>query len=422
MTVTTPPHPTRAPVSVRALLPHLVWEGVLLVLLLVVAGAAAALTEMFSRSPWSLFAVGGLTACALSFSLRTGWVNLAIGTQAALAGALFARLAAEDLPPIAAGSIALLVVVLIGAVIGLVAGVTSAPGWAVSLGALAALIAANLALSGTGFTAVPDVGVFGNGGLWFVIFVLISLAGGVLWLLPRVRALTAGRGDPVSFAGRRLLAALIGYTGSSLLAGLAGLVLVGRLRSSSLGNDIGMLLTALGVVLFAGVSVYGGRGGVAGVVLVTVIAGVVSSWLAIEGASSWAVSLVPAAILILLGLGVSRLLEAIGGTTAPPGRAAPYGPATPAPAPVPGYGAPAAGYGYGPPPGYVGAPAAATAAGAATRRIGWLRGGGSRDRWEAECCVGGVTRRRPVAGAARWSRSASSTACTVATRRSSGTP
>ena len=55
------------------------------------------------------------------------------------------------------------------------------------------------------------------------------------------------------------------------------------------------------VALVAGVSVYGGRGGIFGVVLASGIAAVIAEWIILSGGTSWAQEVLEG-VMILLGL------------------------------------------------------------------------------------------------------------------------
>jgi ribose/xylose/arabinose/galactoside ABC-type transport system permease subunit len=321
--------------------PHLVWEGVLLLVTVAVAGAAAALSPVFTGDGlWWTMAYVGLVASGLALSLRTATPNLAVGGIAGAAGAGYAWLVAEgELAPLLAAVVVLIAAVVLGAVLGAVAGVTSAPAWAVSLAGLAATYAFAVAVLGPGGTPVAEQlpGPLDAAGTWFAVFLLLSLGGGGVLAVPSVRRLLGANrttgGDAVRFTGRRLVGALVGFVGSSVLASLAGLALVVQLRVAFGGaGDLFLLFLGLGAALIGGVSVFGGRGGIAGTVLGVALLAVIVRWLDIElGAdhpwSRWVVVVVA----ILLGIGLSRLIEAV----APLTPATPVGPPPPPPAVAP---------------------------------------------------------------------------------------
>jgi ribose/xylose/arabinose/galactoside ABC-type transport system permease subunit len=332
-------------------LPHLIWEPVLLVLVVLVALGAAAATEGLvfeGEGLWWIVAFYGLLASGLSLSLRTATPNLAVTGFALLAGVVHVTLVTEaELPPLLAALAAMVVVVTIGLLFGMITGLTSVPAWAVSLAGLALLQGVALQLIqpiGTGpVESLPAP--LTNPYLWLGGFVLISLLGAILHAVPSLRRVfSASRvtADPVRFRAARLPGALVGFGGSSALAGLAGLALVTQIGGLTTGLvSLLPLVVVLAAVLIGGVSAFGGRGGIAGTVLGVALVAIVIRYLDVERllfgsefgqSSSWLV----AGVLIVLGVLVSRLVEAIAPMppTQPGLPAAPipmYGPGAPPP-------------------------------------------------------------------------------------------
>lgn len=302
------PRPRRA----AGLVAHLGWEVLLLLL------AAVALISILVQAGgdalgpglWTGMAATGLLAAGFALSLRTGTPNLAVGAQAALGGVVYAGLAQSDWPPVLAGTTAVLLMLVLGLLLGTLTGLTSAPAWAVSLGglALAQSIAIGLADSrGVILPDGPDAAV--TGWLWLAVFVLGSLAGGALFLVPGVRrALGVGNTAP-GFQPSRLLGALTGFGGSGVLAALSGIVLVGRLGGAFPDGD--RLVIAVAAAVLGGVSVFTFRGGVAGTLFATVFLVLAEHALRLSDLPLWlAFSLVPAlAILfgVLLGLALDKI-------------------------------------------------------------------------------------------------------------------
>jgi ribose transport system permease protein len=312
-----PPYPPRRAMPV--LVPHLIWEPVLLVVTVGVTIAAAVRTDLFdSDLMWWTMAYFGLLASGLALSLRTATPNLSVAGVATASGVSYGWLVIDgELPTLAAAALVVIGALVFGAVLGAVTGLTSAPGWAVSLGGLAATQGLILGVIGPEGILVPEQlpGPLRYAGFWFAVFVLISIAGGVVFAVPAVRRLlSANRAatDPVRFDGGKLLGALVGMTGSSLLASLAGLTLVLQTRGAfPIGGDFGILV-ALAAVLIGGVSVFGGRGGIAGTVLGAALMSVVIRWSQAEDlpdsllrTASW----IAIVVAILAGLGLTRLFE-----------------------------------------------------------------------------------------------------------------
>jgi ribose/xylose/arabinose/galactoside ABC-type transport system permease subunit len=327
-----PPGPPRA--RSRGILAHLGWEAILLVLVLLTAAVVSATGTLFrGASPWYSLASLGLLATGFALSLRTATPNLAVGGIATMAGAFYAD-GAPGGGGIAAGAVAVTIAVGLGMVLALIVGLTSAPAWAVTLGGLAVAQAITFGIL-DGRTVPLDGGPSGTGTaiFWTVLFVAVSVGGGVLWQISQVRsAFGANRvqDDPVRFRSAKLIGAVIGMGGSSLLAGLSGVVLVTFLGAAT-PNSGDSLLIAAGAALLGGVSAFGGRGGIAGTVLATALLVFANNGLIQSDAPRWVTFFLPAALAILIGVGVSRLIEALSG----PFTAG--GPALPPPRPEPGW-------------------------------------------------------------------------------------
>lgn len=320
--VVAPPVLGPRPARSRGILVHLGWEAILLVLVLLTAALVAGTGTLFrGATPWYSLAATGLLATGFALSLRTATPNLAVGATAVLAGAVYAKLVEDDVAGVLAGVLAVLVALLIGLVLGLIAGLTSAPAWAVTLGGMA--VAQAIAVGMLDGRTVPIGGAAGGTGkalFWTFVFVAVSVGGGVLWLIPGVRAALSAnvvRDDPVRFRSAKLLGALAGVGGSSVLAGLSGVVLVTYLGAATpvTGDN---LLVAVGATLLGGVSAFGGRGGIAGTVLATALLVFASSGLIQSEAPRWATFYLPVALAILLGVLVSRLTEALSNPSPPP--------------------------------------------------------------------------------------------------------
>ncbi|MDQ7909554.1 hypothetical protein RB614_34045 [Phytohabitans sp. ZYX-F-186] len=316
-----PPPPGPPPARSGGILAHLGWETILLVLVLLTAAVVAATGTLFrGTTPWFNLATAGLLASAFALSLRTATPNLAVGAIAVLAGATYAKLAENDVAGVLAGIVALLVALLVGVVLGLIAGLTSAPAWAVSLGGLG--VAQGIAfglLDGQAVQTGSGPAGTGRAILWTLVFVAISVGGGVLWLVPGVRAALGGnraQDDPVRFRAAKLTGALAGLGGSSLLAGLSGVALVTYIGVASPASGDNLLFAA-GAALLGGVSAFGGRGGIAGTVFASALLVFADQGLIQADVPRWVTFYLTAALAILVGVGVSRLIEATSGRYAP---------------------------------------------------------------------------------------------------------
>jgi ribose/xylose/arabinose/galactoside ABC-type transport system permease subunit len=295
---------------------HAAWE---LVLLLVTVGFAIYFRQthhdQFSggnlRSMVLAAAVLGFGALAIGVSLRAGAVNLAVGAIASACGLFVASHSDRGL--LASAGVALLAAAVIGVVSGLLVTVLHVPGWAGSLAvALGVIVWINKHVQATGVTASyhPERQAF----YWYGGFAALALLGGILGLVKPIRR-GLGRfrpiGDPAQRRGAAAgVVAFLAIIGSSILAGLAGIL--GALSQTKVVPDDGTLTTgiALGAALLAGTSAFGRRGGVLGTVLSVTAIAVFTRYSNVENLriSPFAT----AAVLIAVGLVVTRLVEVYG--------------------------------------------------------------------------------------------------------------
>jgi ribose/xylose/arabinose/galactoside ABC-type transport system permease subunit len=295
---------------------NLLWE----VVLLIVAGVflLAAIASSRGASLSAIFdPVGyvGLIASGLALSLRTGTPNLAVGSLATFTGVLGVHLVTADgWSLVTAMTLAVLVTAVIGLVAGVIVAALSVPAWATTLGVAFLVYALSLEISGLKLGVLRQSATYSTT-LWVVVFFVISLGGGLLWLSPAVRTMfSASRGasEPGQWAGLPAgLGAVVGLTGSSLLAGVGGVASTLFLSTADPTSDgVGATVVALAAVLVGGTSVFGRRAGVAGTIFGVIIAESVNFIMLTEGFS---ISLfyVPFGLMIIFGLGVSRALESI---------------------------------------------------------------------------------------------------------------
>ncbi len=292
----------------RSVLPNLAWEGVLLPIAVIMI-VLASLDQAFGfAGPWYPLAETGLAASGIALSLRTGTPNLAVGGIVAGSGAVYVKLLAVGTGVIPAMAVVVLVALAFGAVMGVVTGLTRLPAWAVSVAGLAGTQAAVIALIQSRPAAVAvEHWLFQDAGVpWFVLFVVVSVGGAGLWLLPGVRQALAPSAEQAGSA--RVRGAVVGLAGSSALAGLAGVLIAGRLGTAT-GLE-GNLPVVLGAALLGGASVFGRRAGVAGTVLGTTVVTTVVGLLQFHRAGLWMVYLA-GTLAMLLGLGVSWVLDLV---------------------------------------------------------------------------------------------------------------
>ncbi|MFI7707062.1 ABC transporter permease [Nonomuraea sp. NPDC049480] len=277
------------------------WEGVLGVLVVLAVGMVV-VTAPTAHLPNVLASAAplGLVAAGLSLSLRTGVPNLAVGAVSALSGALIATAVEVGEMSLVTGALLVLVLAAFaGLVIGAFTVLVSAPAWAVTLGAAVACEALLVAV--TDARVIPvEVPQFPRA-LWFAVFAVVSVAGGLLW----------ARRDVRERLSKGWTAGLVGLAGSGMLAALGGFVLLMRLGAAQPSSS-GTFTTvfALAAVLLGGTSPNGERGAVTGTVFSVLLLSIVQGQLALLNAPFWVYSLI-LGIVVAVGLAVSRLLDAL---------------------------------------------------------------------------------------------------------------
>ncbi|MGH3715019.1 MAG: ABC transporter permease, partial [Micromonosporaceae bacterium] len=297
---------------------HGIWEGVLAVLVVLVAIVAYQINaDSFGGggTPGFLLAAAalGFVTAGTAWSVRAAVPNLATGPIAATAAVFFIQQSAGGLG--FGVGVTLAAAATLGVVLAIVVVALHVPAWAVTLAAGLALAgwygtpARSLELPEEITYAAKDHALY-----WFVGFAAISLLGGLISLLgPFRRAAGAYRpsGDPAERPGFNAgLSALAALVGSSVLAALGGVLTALTLRVATPDPGIATTALALGAVLIGGTSLYGRRGGLFGTVLAVVLVTVGLRLIVVEG---WRVPpLAYGAVAILIGLLVTRLVETLG--------------------------------------------------------------------------------------------------------------
>jgi ribose/xylose/arabinose/galactoside ABC-type transport system permease subunit len=331
----TPPPRTRG--AFVRLLPNLVWEAVLLLVVILVAISAAAAEErFFAPILWYQVAALGLQASAFALSLRTATPNLAVPTLSVAAGVWFVDLVNGGMAPAVAILLAILFCAGIGLVLGLITGLTSIPGWAVSFAAIAVVLGGLLTGYGARFIPLRNRdALFGADDYWpwLILAGVLSIGGGVVFAVPAIRRfLGASRPDgvdPAGFRPAKLPGALVGMVGSAALAGLAGAIIVRSSGGAASTTVDGMQMpTLVAIALLGGVSVFGVRAGIAGTFLAALLFALVRHWMLINRADAGTI-LIVVGVAVVLGVLVNWLLELVG-------RRIERGPTSTPPSPPPG--------------------------------------------------------------------------------------
>ncbi len=300
------------------MLVHGVWELILAVALIGVGyllsrEEAGSLSGEGLRSLLVYASMLGALAVGSALSLRAGAPNLAVGAVAIAAALYFGHNADGGLfQPVA-------VVVGVCAVIGLVQGLVivglHVPGWAASIGVgLVLLIWSNRQAS---VSIADGYNPLDHAYVWFGAIAAVSVISGLVGLVPSVRR-AVGRFRPVADPAQRrgMVAAAItlgAVVGSTVLAGIAGVLAIGLARQAAPSDGFELTALALGAALLGGTSAFGRRGGIFGTVFAACLLTVAMAYAEAAG-QNWSPAAFAAAA-IALGLAVTRLVERYGRPT-----------------------------------------------------------------------------------------------------------
>lgn len=336
------------------------WDTAVAVALAAVALVAAARVDGFATSQNVRFllldAVAiALLACPMTLIIVTGEIDLSVASTLGLCSAVMGQLwlqgwALELIVPLAVALGALL-----GAVNGVFVTAFGLPSLAVTIGTLAAY--RGLALVVLGDEAVADfpfdwtdaAGSAVGGGVldalpWAMVatLALAAVFGVVLHRTPFGRSLYAigSNAEAAAFSGiavRRRKLWL--FVTSGAVAGLAGVYWTLRYASARADNGEGLELAVVAAVLLGGVSIFGGRGTLPGVLAGVLLLATLRNALQLAGVRAETLDIVTGSLLVLsvvvpnaVRLAAARLRRHRRRRRRP--SAAPPGPA-PIPAPLP---------------------------------------------------------------------------------------
>jgi rhamnose transport system permease protein len=303
------------------------WETLLIGLLVLTAIFGAILSGEFLTS--DSFTTGSLDlsevalmALALTLVIVAAEIDLSVASVLALSSALMAELWNSGMPLELIMPICLAAGALCGAFNGLLVTRLGLPSLAVTIGTLALFRGLAFVVIGdesvTDFPADYTDLAFGTFAGTFipntmVLFAILAVAFGVLLhATPFGRSIYAiGANEEASyFTGLRVKRVkLILFTLSGVVAALAGIVITLRNSTAAANVGQGFELTAITAVLLGGVSIFGGRGTIAGVILaLLLLGGIQKAILLSDSISSYWIQIVTGVLLVgsVLGPNVAR--------------------------------------------------------------------------------------------------------------------
>ncbi|MGK5680583.1 ABC transporter permease [Actinoplanes sp. URMC 104] len=293
------------------------WDSIILALTVVVLIIASVTVDNFGTSRNFTFMVLDLLpiiliALPMTMIIVTGEIDLSVASTLGLTSSMMGwlwnqGLSIETIIPIC---------VLIGAVCGVVNGflitTLGLPSLAVTIGTLA--LYRGLAFVVLGDGAVADfpwnytgwvTGTIGGGAVPNVLILIVVLAlifGVVQHATPFGRALYAiGANDKAAhFSGIRVARTKFWlYVVSGAVAGLVGVLWTLRYSSARADNGSGLELAVVAAVLLGGVSIFGGKGSLPGVLAGVVLLTALQNALRLEDVSGQALNIVTGSLLVL---------------------------------------------------------------------------------------------------------------------------
>jgi len=263
------------------------WEAglAILVVLIAIVGSSASSQFLTGNNLFNLGLSNGeiaIMTLPMTLIIISGEIDLSVASILGMASALLGYLWVRGWPMPAIFVMIAVVGLAAGALNGLLVTRLRLPSLAVTIGTLALYRGVATILLGpntvsnfpAGYTnlGVNAVPFTGNDMTYstLVFIVLAIIFGVVLHATPFGRSIYAmgASAEAAQFAGIRVKRIkTILFMVSGLVCSLAGVLLTFRLDTSVQNNGLGLELDVVAIVLLAGVSIFGGKGSIAGVVL-----------------------------------------------------------------------------------------------------------------------------------------------------------
>jgi rhamnose transport system permease protein len=261
-----------------------------------------------------------LIALPMTLIIITGEIDLSVASIVGLSSVLLGTLHQAGLPIEVAGIIALLAGVVAGAINGFLITVVGLPSLAVTIGSLA--LYRGLAVGLLGTTAVTDfpdfwtnlaIAKIGSTGVPVIMipFVVILIVFVIL-----LHFTTFGRGvfaiglskETAAFSGVNVYRTkFILFVLSGAVSAFAGIYFTLRFGSARGDNATGLELAVIAAVLLGGVSIFGGRGALHGVIAGVLLIGVLASALRLANVTSDVINIITGALLVFSVVSTSFL-------------------------------------------------------------------------------------------------------------------
>lgn len=293
------------------------WDGAIVVITVLFLAVAALSVEHFGTSRNAGFLVLDLApilllALPMTFIIATGEIDLSVASMVGLTSSAMGVMWNSGLPLETIMPLCVVLGAVLGAVNGFFVTALGLPSLAVTIGTLALYRGLAFVLLGdeavadfprafTGWT-IGNIGATSIPNVLIPMIVLSGLFAAVLHATPVGRSVFAiGANDiAASFAGipvARLKFWL--YVTSGAVAGLVGVFWTLRYSSARADNANGLELTVVAAVLLGGVSIFGGKGALPGVLAGVVLMTSLQNALRLARVSAEALTVVTGSLLIV---------------------------------------------------------------------------------------------------------------------------
>jgi rhamnose transport system permease protein len=253
-----------------------------------------------------------IMALPLTFIVMTGEIDLSVASMMGLSSTMLGYLYENHWSI----WLAMLAVLVIGAAGGAFNGflVTKLglPSIAVTIGTLAlfrgiaeivlganSVVAFPTKFANVGVKPIPHTELSYSAGIFIVLAIIFGV---VLHATPLGRSMVAIglQSEAAFFAGIRVKRIkFMLFVLSGVICSFAGMLFTYRLDSARYDNGLGLELNVVAIVLFAGVSIFGGRGSIVGVVIAVLVFGCITEALTLMNVSTQAQSIVTGGLLLV---------------------------------------------------------------------------------------------------------------------------
>nr|WP_280720453.1 ABC transporter permease [Kocuria sp. JC486] len=261
--------------------------------------------------------VVAIMAFGMTFVIVTAGIDLSVGAVAALGAMVSAySFSTLGLPGILTLFIGLLIGALAGAISGLSIAYGKLPAFIATLAMMSVARGLTLVISdGTPIPTSGSVSLLGSSiGAFPVPIIAMVIAGLLCWfvlsrtVLGRSMYAIGGNEEAARLSGlpvKRILVTV--YALAGLFAGLAGMVLAGRLSSAGPQAGVGYELDAIAAVVIGGASLSGGSGRATGTLVGAILLAVIRNGLNLLNVSSfWQQVVIGLVIALAVGFDVLR--------------------------------------------------------------------------------------------------------------------